>query len=54
MVFAVFVIVVIGFIGGRVLPQHWRARRWTYIVIDIVLIIGAILIASRPIAEAFR
>lgn len=47
-------ILVIGFIIGWALPQHWRARRWSYVVIDLILVVGAILIAARPIAQAFR
>jgi len=53
-VFSVLVIVATVGIVGRVLPGHWRARRWSLVVIDVMLIIGSLLIASRPVIGVVR
>lgn len=53
-VFSVLVVVATVAIIGRVLPGHWRARRWSLVVIDVMLIIGSLLIASRPVIGAVR
>lgn len=53
-VFSVLVVVATVVIVGRVLPGHWRARRWSLVVIDVMLIIGSLLIASRPVIGVVR
>lgn len=52
--FSILVVVATVGIIGRVLPGHWRARRWQFVLIDILLIVGSLLIASRPVISAAR
>lgn len=54
--FGLFGIALIGvtvYVIASVIPAHWRQRRWAFLVVDVLLIIGAGLIALRPLGQAW-
>lgn len=40
------------YIIATVLPDHWRRRKWSFVVIDVLLVLGALIIAARPVGDA--